>query len=143
MAIYRTADERNAPGEQETDTGGSILKAMRQVARAVGSIDQNLIDPETDKRFILNDAKRASLQHDFELTPVGRSKYSELIHSAPEKSSKSGLLCNTIESEVPSYVSEQLSNQEQAAREVFRALFGAARETAEGKIKPVEPEPVA
>lgn len=88
MAIYGTADERNAPGEQETDTGGSILKAMRQVARAVGSIDQNLIDPETDKRFILNAAKRASLQHDFELTPEGRPKYPKLICSASEKSRK-------------------------------------------------------
>jgi phage terminase large subunit-like protein len=55
---------------------------------AVNFIESMLVNPETDKRFILTGAQKAFLRRAFELTPDGRLKYPELIFSAPKKSGK-------------------------------------------------------
>jgi phage terminase large subunit-like protein len=53
-------------------------------------IEEVLVDPETGKPFILNDAERAFLAMAFEVDEAGRLKHPELVFAAPKKSGKTG-----------------------------------------------------
>jgi hypothetical protein len=55
---------------------------------AIEFIETTLIDPETDKPFVLTDLERLFLQHAFQIKPNGRLAYPELLFSAPKKSGK-------------------------------------------------------
>jgi phage terminase large subunit-like protein len=51
-------------------------------------IEEALIDPETNRPFVLTDAQRRFLARAFELTPDGRLRYPELLFSGPKKIGK-------------------------------------------------------
>jgi phage terminase large subunit-like protein len=53
-----------------------------------GFIEAVLVNPETDKPFVLLDAEKAFLKHAFALARDGRLLYPELIYAAPKKSGK-------------------------------------------------------
>jgi hypothetical protein len=51
-------------------------------------IEEALIDPETNKPFVLTDAQRRFLALAFTLTPDCRLRYPELLFSGPKKIGK-------------------------------------------------------
>lgn len=63
----------------------------RWQADPIAFIEEVLIDPETDRPFVLLDAERAFLQHAFTIGPDGRMLYPEQIYSCPKKSGKTTL----------------------------------------------------
>ena len=70
------------------DTSAALA---RWRANPVAFIEEVLIDPETDKPFVLLLAERVFLEHAFERDDTGRLRYPELIFSAPKKSGKTTL----------------------------------------------------
>jgi hypothetical protein len=54
----------------------------------VSFIEDVLIDPETNKPFVLLPAERAFLQHAFKTDEHGRLLYPDLLYSCPKKSGK-------------------------------------------------------
>jgi phage terminase large subunit-like protein len=62
-------------------------------------IECHLINPQTNKPFVLLDAEKDFLKHALRLTPDGRLLYHELLYGCPKKSGKtefSGMLMTTI-----------------------------------------------
>ena len=57
-------------------------------ANPIGFIQQMLIDPETNRPFVLLDAERVFLTHAFAIGADGRLLYPEQIYSCPKKSGK-------------------------------------------------------
>ncbi len=57
-------------------------------ANPISFIEEVLINPETNKPFVLLDAERVFLAHAFEIGPDGRFIYTEQCFSAPKKSGK-------------------------------------------------------
>jgi hypothetical protein len=53
--------------------------------------DGVIVDPETQRPFILYPAEKLFLRHALTLTPDGRLPYPELVFSAPKKSGKTAL----------------------------------------------------
>jgi hypothetical protein len=67
-------------------TPGNNLARWR--ADPIGFIAQVLIDPETNKPFVLLDAERAFLAHAFATGADGRLRYPEQVYACPKKSGK-------------------------------------------------------
>ena len=67
-----------------------IPKTMlaRWRANPIGFIQQVLINPETNKPFILLEAERAFLTYAFAIGPDGRLLYPEQVYACPKKSGK-------------------------------------------------------
>lgn len=63
---------------------------------AIRFIEQSLVDPETDRPFVLTSAEKRFLKRAFTLTPDGRLKYPELIFSAPKKSGKTAFAAMVV-----------------------------------------------
>ncbi len=57
-------------------------------ANPIGFIQQVLIDPETNKPFVLLEAERAFLMYAFVTGPDGRLLYPEQVYACPKKSGK-------------------------------------------------------
>jgi phage terminase large subunit-like protein len=90
-------------------------------------IAKTLIDPETDRRFVLTAAERTFLDHAFSLTGDGRLKYPELVFSAPKKSGKTAfaaMLLLYVVRVLGGRFAEGIvaaNSQEQATARVFQA----------------------
>ena len=100
---------------------------------ATAFIEQMLVNPETEKPFVLTAAERVFLSNAFDLTPDDRALYPELVFGAPKKSGKTALaaMCLLYVVRVlggrfaEGYV---LSNsREQAANRVFQAAARIAQ----------------
>ena len=62
----------------------------------VDFIEGVLVNPDTDRPFVLTDAERAFLRYAFALTPDGRLSYPELVFSAPKKSGKTAFAAMVV-----------------------------------------------
>jgi phage terminase large subunit-like protein len=66
-------------------------RIARWKADPVIFIEEVLIDPETNKPFVLYPEQKTFLRHAFELDGDGRMRYTEICFSAPKKSGKTAL----------------------------------------------------